>query len=165
MSEAGVHPEANRVNQIVDRVNTTATVFMGVTLECAQCHDHKYDPFTQKDYYQLFAYFNNSPLEVKKTEGVTWDFYGPTLDLPVDDQALQQHQALKQQISVLQQQLTQLQQTTNADASKISELKTQLENLESASESLRTRHHTGDGGNAATSRDVRFHERRLRAAR
>ncbi len=127
--EAGVHPEANRVNQIVDRVNTTATVFMGVTLECAQCHDHKYDPFTQKDYYQLFAYFNNSPLEVKKTEGVTWDFYGPTLDLPVDDQALQQHQALKQQISVLQQQLTQLQQTTNADASKISELKTQLENL------------------------------------
>jgi hypothetical protein len=127
--EAGVHPEANRVNQIVDRVNTTATVFMGVTLECAQCHDHKYDPFTQKDYYQLFAYFNNSPLEVKNTAGVTWDFYGPTLDLPVGDQALQQQHTLKQKISVLQKQLTQLQQTTDADASQIAELKTQLADL------------------------------------
>jgi hypothetical protein len=127
--EAGVHPEANRVNQIVDRVNTTATAFMGVTLECAQCHDHKYDPFTQKDYYQLFAYFNNSPLEVENTKGVTWDFYGPTIDLPVDDQALQQHRTLKQRISVLQKQLKQLQQTTDADASKLAELKTQLADL------------------------------------
>ena len=81
--EAGVHPEANRVNQVVDRVNTTATVFLGTTLECAQCHDHKYDPFSQKDYYRFFAYFNNTPLEVKKTSGVTWDFYGPKMDLPM----------------------------------------------------------------------------------
>ena len=82
--EAGVHPEANRVNQVVDRVNTTATVFLGTTLECAQCHDHKYDPFSQKDYYRFFAYFNNTPLEVKQTSGVTWDFYGPKMDLPLD---------------------------------------------------------------------------------
>lgn len=81
--EAGVHPEANRVNQVVDRVNTTATVFLGTTLECAQCHDHKYDPFSQKDYYRFFAYFNNTPLEVKQTSGVTWDFYGPKMDLPM----------------------------------------------------------------------------------
>ncbi|MEC8554172.1 MAG: PSD1 and planctomycete cytochrome C domain-containing protein [Planctomycetota bacterium] len=84
--EAGVDPEANRVNQIVDRVNTTATVFMGATLECAQCHDHKYDPFTQKDYYRIFAYFNNTPLEVKNTSGVTWDFYGPKMDLPFNEE-------------------------------------------------------------------------------
>ncbi|MAI74529.1 MAG: hypothetical protein CMM01_27035 [Rhodopirellula sp.] len=83
--EAGVHPEANRVNQVVDRVNTTATVFLGTTLECAQCHDHKYDPFSQKDYYRFFAYFNNTPLEVKQTAGVTWDFYGPKLDLPLEE--------------------------------------------------------------------------------
>ena len=88
--EAGVHPEANRVNQVVDRVNTTATVFLGTTLECAQCHDHKYDPFSQKDYYRFFAYFNNTPLEVKQTAGVTWDFYGPKMDLPLD-----QHQKQK----------------------------------------------------------------------
>ena len=83
--EAGVDPEANRINQIVDRVNTTATVFLGTTLECAQCHDHKYDPFTQKDYYRFFAYFNNTPLEVKNTSGVTWDFYGPKMELPIDE--------------------------------------------------------------------------------
>ncbi len=83
--EAGVHPEENRVNQVVDRVNTTGTVFLGTTLECAQCHDHKYDPFSMKDYYSLFAFFNNTPLEVKQLgKGVTWDFYGPTMDLPID---------------------------------------------------------------------------------
>nr|NIP14427.1 DUF1549 domain-containing protein [Pseudomonadales bacterium]NIW36735.1 DUF1549 domain-containing protein [Gemmatimonadota bacterium]NIX07716.1 DUF1549 domain-containing protein [Pseudomonadales bacterium] len=84
--EAGVHPEANRVNQVVDRVNTTATVWLGVTIECAQCHDHKYDPFTMKDYYSLFAFFNNTPLEVQlpsnKTD-VSHDFVGPYLDLPL----------------------------------------------------------------------------------
>lgn len=83
--EAGVHPEANRVNQVVDRVNTTATVFLGTTFECAQCHDHKYDPFTMSDYYRFFAYFNNTPLEVENTSGVTWDFYGPQLEIPADE--------------------------------------------------------------------------------
>ncbi|MDF1812039.1 MAG: PSD1 and planctomycete cytochrome C domain-containing protein [Verrucomicrobiales bacterium] len=83
--EAGVHAEENRTNQVVDRVNTTGTVWMGITMECAQCHDHKYDPFTMKDYYQLFAFFNNTPLEVQeptsKTD-VSHDFIGPFMDLP-----------------------------------------------------------------------------------
>jgi hypothetical protein len=43
-----------------DRVDTTATVFLGLTLQCAKCHDHKYDPFTQKDYYRMYAYFNST---------------------------------------------------------------------------------------------------------
>ena len=81
--EAGVDPEENRVNQVVDRVNTTATVWLGTTLECAQCHNHKYDPFSQEEYYRLFAYFNNTPLEVKQRAGVTFDFVGPTMTLPV----------------------------------------------------------------------------------
>ncbi len=86
--EAGVDPEENRVNQIIDRVNTTGTVWLGTTMECAQCHNHKYDPFTQQDYYQLFAYFNNTPLEVEGN-GVTYNFVGPKMDLPLaaDQQA------------------------------------------------------------------------------
>lgn len=47
------------VNNVVDRVNAFGTVFMGLTLGCASCHDHKYDPISQKEYYQLFAFFNN----------------------------------------------------------------------------------------------------------
>lgn len=80
--EAGVDPEENRTNQIIDRVNTTGTVWLGTTLECAQCHDHKYDPFTQEDYYRLFAFFNNTPLEVQQANGVQFDFFGPKLTLP-----------------------------------------------------------------------------------
>ena len=82
--EAGAHPEENRVNQVIDRVNTTGTVFLGTTLECAQCHNHKYDPFSIEEYYSIFAFFNNTPLEVKQQgNGVTWNFYGPTMDLPI----------------------------------------------------------------------------------
>jgi hypothetical protein len=57
--EDGVDKEQFRVEQTVDRTNTTATVFLGITLACAQCHDHKYDPFSQKDYYRFFAFFNS----------------------------------------------------------------------------------------------------------
>jgi Protein of unknown function (DUF1553)/Protein of unknown function (DUF1549) len=83
--EAGVDPEENRANQVIDRVNTTATVWLGTTLQCTQCHDHKYDPFDQKDFYQLFAFFNNTPLEVKLDSGVQYNFYGPKMDLPMQD--------------------------------------------------------------------------------
>lgn len=57
--EGGVDPEEFRVEAVIDRVNTTAAVWLGTTLACAQCHDHKHDPFTQRDYYRLFAIFNN----------------------------------------------------------------------------------------------------------
>lgn len=82
--EAGVDPEENRTNQVIDRVNTTGTVWLGTTLECAQCHNHKYDPFTQKDYYQIFAFFNNTPLEVSNGgKGVQFNFSGPKMDIPL----------------------------------------------------------------------------------
>jgi hypothetical protein len=83
--EAGVHPEENRVNQVVDRVNATGLTWLGTTLECAQCHSHKYDPFSQEEYFQLFAFFNNTPLEVqnKSGKGVSYDFWGPKMELPL----------------------------------------------------------------------------------
>lgn len=56
--EGGAISEEVRVTNVLDRVDTTATTFLGLTVGCAKCHDHKYDPITQKDYYSLFAYFN-----------------------------------------------------------------------------------------------------------
>jgi hypothetical protein len=60
-SEGGVINEEYRVETVVDRVETTAGVFLGLTVGCARCHDHKYDPISQKEFYQLFAYFNYVP--------------------------------------------------------------------------------------------------------
>ena len=58
--EGGVDSEEFRVAAVVDRVNTTGEVWLGTTLGCVQCHDHKYDPFTQREYYELFAFFDNT---------------------------------------------------------------------------------------------------------
>jgi hypothetical protein len=54
------NPEVARLEAVVDRVNTTGTVFLGLTLGCAQCHSHKFDPISMRDYYQLFAFFNDA---------------------------------------------------------------------------------------------------------
>lgn len=59
--ENGIIAEEYRNQYVVDRVVTTSTVWLGQTMVCAQCHDHKYDPFTQRDFYRLYAFFNNVP--------------------------------------------------------------------------------------------------------
>jgi hypothetical protein len=59
-NEGGTDDEEFRNVAVVDRVNTTMAVWMGTTMACAQCHDHKYDPLSQKEYFQLFAFFNNT---------------------------------------------------------------------------------------------------------
>jgi hypothetical protein len=58
--EGGAIDEELRVKYMVDRVQTTSNVWLGLSMECSQCHDHKYDPITQKDYYRFFAFFNQS---------------------------------------------------------------------------------------------------------
>ena len=60
-NEGGVDPAEWLVEYVCDRAETTATVFMGLTWQCARCHDHKYDPITMKDYYQLFDFFHQLP--------------------------------------------------------------------------------------------------------
>ncbi len=57
--EGGIDPEQFRIDSIFDRVATTGTVWLGLTVGCAQCHDHKFDPIKQKEYYEFFAFFNN----------------------------------------------------------------------------------------------------------
>jgi hypothetical protein len=60
-AEGGIVPEEFQVEYVVDRVDTTATVWLGLTIGCARCHSHKYDPISHREYYQLFSYFNNIP--------------------------------------------------------------------------------------------------------
>lgn len=59
--ETGLIDEEYRVEYVADRVETTTATWLGLTVACAQCHDHKYDPLSQREYYQLFAFFNNVP--------------------------------------------------------------------------------------------------------
>lgn len=87
--EGGVDPEMSRLNQVIDRVNTTGSVWLGSTIECSQCHNHKYDPFSQKEYYQMMAYFNNTPLEVSG-KSTAYNFFGPKIE--VDRTPAQQRQ-------------------------------------------------------------------------
>jgi hypothetical protein len=65
--EGGVDPDESMYEVLVDRVNTTATVWLGSTLACAQCHNHKYDPFSQKDYFRFLAFFANPEFEARSS--------------------------------------------------------------------------------------------------
>ncbi|MHB1424742.1 MAG: DUF1553 domain-containing protein [Gemmataceae bacterium] len=91
--EGGIDLEQFRVESIVDRTNTTGTVFLGLTIGCCQCHDHKFDPLTQREYYQLFAFFNSCE--------------EPTLELPTPEQ-LRKRRDIRRRIAELEKQLTSL---------------------------------------------------------
>jgi len=67
--EGGIVEEEFRVEYVADRTNTFGTAFLGLTVECARCHDHKFDPITQKNYFELFSFFNN----VNEAGQISWD--------------------------------------------------------------------------------------------
>ncbi len=87
--EGGSIPEEFRVEYVADRVHTFGTTFLGLTMECSRCHDHKYDPTTAKDYYSLFAFFDDID------ESGLYSFFNaeavptPALSLPTEDQEKQ----------------------------------------------------------------------------
>ena len=83
--EGGIVEEEFRVAYVVDRVNTFGTAFLGMTFECSRCHDHKYDPLSQKDFYSLFAFFQNID-ESGQTSYFTAATPVPALTLTTDDQ-------------------------------------------------------------------------------
>ena len=98
--EGGAIAEEYRVEYVVDRVKTTSMVWMGLSLECAQCHNHKYDPITQEEYYRFFAFFNQASDPGMQTRKGN---QSPTVD--VFDPAKQIEAAgLKQELAELQQQ-------------------------------------------------------------
>jgi hypothetical protein len=82
-AEGGIVDEEFRVEYVADRTETTATVWLGLTMGCARCHDHKYDPIPQKDFYSLFAFYNNVP-----EKGFVWNFGNeePVIKAPLPDQ-------------------------------------------------------------------------------
>jgi len=78
--EVGVVDEEYRVAYVLDRVNTFSTSFLGLTVGCAQCHDHKFDPISQKEFYSLFSFFNNVPEKGRVEYGV--EVAEPSMPLP-----------------------------------------------------------------------------------
>ena len=82
-AEGGIVEEEFRVEYVADRAETTGTVWLGLTVGCARCHDHKYDPISQKDFYSLFAFFNSVP-----ERGLVYNFGndGPTMPAPTASQ-------------------------------------------------------------------------------
>jgi uncharacterized protein DUF1553/uncharacterized protein DUF1549/cytochrome c len=84
--EGGIDVEEARWETLLDRVNTTGTVWLGSTIACAQCHNHKYDPFSQRDYYRLLAFFSNVEYTIHGQQGGDHWIAEPTLDLPSPEQ-------------------------------------------------------------------------------
>lgn len=90
--EVGVIDEEYRVTYVLDRTNTFSTAFLGLTVECAQCHDHKYDPISQEEYYGLFSFFNNVPEKGRVDYGI--EVAAPYLPLP-PEQVQEQREYIK----------------------------------------------------------------------
>jgi hypothetical protein len=100
--EGGIDFEQYRVEAVADRVATTGAAFLGLTVGCARCHDHKYDPVTQREFYQLFAFFNNT--DEISSEAERYDFNRPFLQLPTSEE-LARKEAFDSQIAQLSREL------------------------------------------------------------
>ncbi len=128
--EGGSDAEQFRNEAVVDRVNTTGAVWLGLTLGCAQCHNHKYDPISQKEFYQLFAFFNDGQ-DVNSVE--------PILRLPTPEQATHLEK-LDQDLAVKRMELEQAKglATASTDETKkeIDALQNSVKELEKARNGL-----------------------------
>ncbi len=100
--EGGIDFEQYRVEAVADRVATTGAAFLGLTIGCARCHDHKYDPVSQREFYQLFAFFNNS--DEITSEAERYDFNRPVLEIPTQEE-LARVAAFKSQFAMLSREL------------------------------------------------------------
>ena len=109
-------PEESFHRNVVDRVTAFGTALLGLTVQCATCHDHKYDPLTQKDFYQLYAFFNNIDA-TPETPGK--NTHAPSIQLPTDEQM---------------EQLTRLRAKITRTSTRIEELKQMLQRLDAGTD-------------------------------
>lgn len=126
--EGGVDKDEEFWVDQVDRVNTTTTVWLGSTVACAQCHNHKFDPFTQKEYYQFLAFFNNVEYKEKDFGDTSHKYVEPELALPTPDQQVRRDE-LQKRIDALEAKLKT--QTPELDAEQ-GQWETAMKALESS---------------------------------
>ena len=104
--EGGSTPEEFRVEYVADRTQTVGTAFLGLTFECCRCHDHKYDPISQREYYQMFSFFDNID------EAGLYSYFTPSVPTPTlllaDDATKQKQQDIQQQITAAESALQEL---------------------------------------------------------
>jgi hypothetical protein len=100
-TEGGIIQEEYRVEYVADRVHTVSTVFLGLSMQCARCHDHKYDPISQKEYFQFYAFFNS--LDEKQASYSKFVAAEPFIRVPSAEQAAQV-KAIDEQIASQQSQ-------------------------------------------------------------
>lgn len=107
--EGGIVEEEFRVEYVADRTNTLGKAFLGLTLECARCHDHKYDPISQKNYYELYSFFNN----VQEAGQISWDNALPVPTMLLSDEKVEEVAAfLRRQIAEKEEVIAALQPET-----------------------------------------------------
>ena len=117
-NEGGTNDEEYRNVAIVDRTNTTFAVWMGTTIACAQCHNHKYDPITQQEFFEVFAIFNNSEDHDQRDERPLYEF--------LSDNVQAERKRVRGEIMAVEQQISQV----GDDPEATPPLKQQLENLQ-----------------------------------
>jgi hypothetical protein len=121
-TEGGTDDEEFRVAAVKDRVETTARVWMGLTLQCANCHDHKYDPMSQREYYQFYALFNQTADADRPDET-------PVIEAPTD-LVLRQRDRVNAQVADLNAHIARLTAATPQDEQAIAKLRDELARLE-----------------------------------
>jgi hypothetical protein len=121
-SEAGSDPDEFAAKYAIDRATTTARVWLGLTLQCAECHDHKFDPITAEDFYRMFAFFNQLP-EIPLYDGVDCP---PTMTVGTPEQ--------EASLAKLEEQIATAKATGNGD---VAALETQLKDLRAQVPKLR----------------------------
>ncbi len=119
--ESGAIPEEFQIEYCADRVETTSTVWLGLTINCCRCHDHKFDPFTQRDYYSLLAFYHNLPevglgnagANIGRTAPPFINLPAPKLEAKVAD--------LKRQLADVKRELRRAEKSKTANSAKLAE--------------------------------------------